>query len=292
MHPVLKNILDRKDKSVPIDDGRKISLVVFGGLMSGVTSAGGLKALQEMGLGKAFDEIYVISAGFPNACYFLAEDGRSEGSAGMSIYYEDLVSGNFINFRRPWKMVDIDYLVKIMKGVKRLDVSAIFKSSSKLFVGLWNINKKEVEYMDVKKLSPDTLHEVLRASMSIPFFNPGSVKINGQKYKDIPLLRRSVKEINYRHVLQPLKSGPTDVLAITNYSDQLIKERLPAEVCVISPSEEWELGKFETNKKSLMLAAQRMGILTKERFGFKGPILFKETVSTSKGEIRALEARL
>ena len=53
MHSVIEHILARKDKAVPVNDGRKIALVLYGGLMTGVCGAGALQAFKEMGLGKA-----------------------------------------------------------------------------------------------------------------------------------------------------------------------------------------------------------------------------------------------
>ena len=59
-HPVIKHLLARKNKKVPVKDGRKIVLVLCGGAMAGIRGAGFLIALKELGLDNAFDEIYAL----------------------------------------------------------------------------------------------------------------------------------------------------------------------------------------------------------------------------------------
>ncbi len=53
MHSVIRALSNRRGKCVPVNDGRKISLVLCGGLMTGVRSAGAMIALEELGLGRA-----------------------------------------------------------------------------------------------------------------------------------------------------------------------------------------------------------------------------------------------
>ncbi|MCR4279741.1 MAG: hypothetical protein NUV78_03330 [Candidatus Zambryskibacteria bacterium] len=272
MNQVLKSILERKGKTVPVNDGRRISLVLHGGLMSGISSAGSLKALQEMGLGKVFDDIYVISAGFPNACYFLTEDGRKGGSKGMSIYYEDLVSKNFINYLRFWKVVDIEKLMSVMKSDKKLDLETLFNSHSNLYAALWDIKGKRIEYIELKKFSRDQFQKLLQASMSIPFFYPGSVEIDGRKYKDALLLWGAQKDIYYKHAIYPLSQGATDVLVVNNYHDQLKTHGLPNNIYVINPPAGLKISKFETDKDKLIATAKAAGEFTKKEFGMSGTI--------------------
>ena len=67
LHPVTKSILQRRGQSAPFRDEKKIGLVLFGGAMLGVGGGGAVSALEDLGLSEAFDEIYVVSAGLPNA---------------------------------------------------------------------------------------------------------------------------------------------------------------------------------------------------------------------------------
>src|SRR5207244_13520104 len=56
----------------PPDPSRKLGLVIEGGGMRGVISAGSLLALDLLGFREIFDEIYAASAGGVNAAYFLS----------------------------------------------------------------------------------------------------------------------------------------------------------------------------------------------------------------------------
>ena len=51
---------------------RKLALVIEGGGMRGVVSAGSLLALDQLGFRNVFDEVYATSAGGVNAAYFLS----------------------------------------------------------------------------------------------------------------------------------------------------------------------------------------------------------------------------
>lgn len=100
------------------DDGCKIGLVVEGGCMGGVVSAGMVLAFGERVL-SAFDALYGVSAGSAAAAYLLTGQ-----SAAISIYYEDVNKPEFLDSRRLFSgkpMVDIAYLThKVMKEIKPL----------------------------------------------------------------------------------------------------------------------------------------------------------------------------
>src|ERR1700683_4377891 len=74
-HPVVAAILGRRDEgSLPGErsDGRRIALVIEGGGMRGVVSAGMAAAIEQLGLRDAFDEVHGASAGAFNATFLLA----------------------------------------------------------------------------------------------------------------------------------------------------------------------------------------------------------------------------
>src|SRR3989344_6231968 len=132
MHPVIEHLNNRRNKAVPINDGRKIALVSFGGTMTGINGAGAMIALEELGLSYAFDEIYAISAGFCNVSCLLSK----QTNMGTSIYYEDLCSKTFFNLFRFWNVVNIDFLIHVLNNIKKLDVKKILNSKTRLFVKL------------------------------------------------------------------------------------------------------------------------------------------------------------
>src|SRR3989344_4546755 len=134
MHSVIEHILKRKNKNDPFNDGRHISLCLYGGAMRGIRGAAALLALDELGLNKVFNDIYTFSAGFPNASYFLSDNSNM----GISIYHEDLVDKKFINFWKFWKVADIDYLINVMQEKKPLSIDKLFESRTNLYVRLKN----------------------------------------------------------------------------------------------------------------------------------------------------------
>ena len=106
-------------------DGRKLALVFDGGAMRAVGPAGGAVALAHLGLTNIFDEVYATSAGVMNASYFLS----GQGDMGITIYFDDLTTGRFINPLRFWKIVDVDYLIsEIVRVRKPLDVQRVLRS--------------------------------------------------------------------------------------------------------------------------------------------------------------------
>lgn len=265
MHPVIEHLLARKNKKVPIKDGRKIALVLFGGTMTGIRGAGAGLALEELGLRNAFDEIYSVSAGFANASYLLSENGK----IGTSIYYENLQHRDFINFRRLWKIVDIDHVIGAMKEIKPLNIGKIYQSKTKLYVGLFNAKKKSPDMVETHKLKPKLYFKLMKAALSIPYLNPGAVTVGYKKYKDYPF-----DDIDYINViLRAIDEGATDLLVIYNYYSQIsLQKKFPKHVLEISPRKNWELSHFETNPAKLIKACKQMGNYIKRVFGSKKPI--------------------
>ena len=274
MHPVIKHIKNRKNKSVPVNDGRKIALVLFGGLMTGVRGAGSVIALEELGLRSAFEEVYAISAGFANASYFLS----GQTKMGTSIYYDELSGNKFIYFPRLWNICNVPYLMNVMRKVKPLNVKNIIKNPTKIFTRLKNLKTKKAEYVEGNKLNVNAYFKILNVSISMPYLNPGSTKIKGVNYKDPDLTDIQLIE----HVQQVLQSDNTDILIIYNYQQQkkIINKviKLPKNrVYEISPNESWYMNRICTDSKILKNETIKMGNRVKRILGGKSPIkLYKE----------------
>src|SRR5258708_39150494 len=71
------------------DDGHRLALVVEGGSMRGVYTAGALLALHIMGLSNLFDNAYGTSAGAANTAHFLS----GVGDLKVDSYYRVLADG-------------------------------------------------------------------------------------------------------------------------------------------------------------------------------------------------------
>ena len=79
-HAVVQTILRRRrEGSRPgaRRDGRRVALVIEGGGMRGVVSAGMTAAIEQLGLRDAFDEVHGASAGAFNANVFIAVDSSA-----------------------------------------------------------------------------------------------------------------------------------------------------------------------------------------------------------------------
>jgi hypothetical protein len=269
MHPVVEHLLSRRGKSVPIDDGRKIALVHFGGVMTGVRGAGALTALQELKLTHTFDSIYGTSAGFANACYFLSGDMK----VGASTYYEDLCSKEFLNLERVWDVVNIDYLLEVLRSKKPIDYSLVAESKTKLHARLWNTLENKTSYKLVNGMTPAGIESVVHAAVSLPYLNPGSIEIEGAEYKDA-----GYRDIEAKAVLNDiLDSDATDILVIYNYyeSYEFLREAGLVDterIYQIVPYKEERLSRVSTNPHELKKAAQNMGDMVKSIFGSDEPV--------------------
>src|SRR5579859_3431945 len=80
-------------------DKRKFGLLLQGGGMRAVYSAGAIAPLIEYGLTDAFDHVIGSSAGAINGTYFLGCDINTRKT-----YTKDLTNKNFVNLIRPSKV--------------------------------------------------------------------------------------------------------------------------------------------------------------------------------------------
>lgn len=258
---VIKNILARRNKKPPFKDGRKIIMLHPGGVMAGIQGCGALSALQEMGFTNAFDEIYTISAGFPNISYFLA--GQSETS--ITVYYENLSAKKFINPLKIWNVENVDYLINIFqRSSKKLVFDKIAKHKTEIYVFLKNTDTGTIDCFHVPKLNRDEYFSLLRAAVSMPILSPESVEIEKNHYKDIYLDFEEQRLMLFDKIAN---SGVTDVLAIYNYSSDKKYTSKKYHTLEIFPKKDWLDSPYETDSNKLKRAAENMKKQTRLIFG-------------------------
>jgi predicted patatin/cPLA2 family phospholipase len=184
-------------------DGRKLGLVIEGGAMRSVYSAGGAVALAHLGFHELFDEVYATSAGVMNASYFLS----NQPFVGITVYYDSCTSRLFMNPFRLWKVLDIDYLFdQVVANDKPLDVARVLSSPSKFFVAL--IDKTTGKGTLVEKQESRTpLLRVLKAATSMPVFYNRTVEVDGRPCMDGGLAIPFPLE-------QAMANGCTDLLVL------------------------------------------------------------------------------
>ena len=255
MDQVIENILKRKNKTFPYNDGKVIALVLYGGVMSGVLGTIATTVLEEENLTDAFDYIFTFSAGLPNASYFLSK----QSPLSSSVYIDDLSGSKFINFFRFWNIADVKYLIHILRDVKTLHVPEIFKRHTKLIVQLKNRTTKQTDLITIDQSYKDVYFDLIYAAVKMPFLNPGSVNIKNQRYKDgggweeeFPSYLEKFPEI-------------TDVLIIYNRPDQKLLAKISNKnVFEITPP--FLLGMLETNRVKMIEACNQMRKLMKSIF--------------------------
>lgn len=192
-------------------DGRRIVLVLEGGGMRAAGAAGGALALGHLGLKQVFDDIYTTSAAVMNASYFLT----GQEDMGITIYFDDLADERFCNYRRFWKILDVDYAIHdVVKDRKPLDVSKLLTSPTRLYTAVMDHQSGAPHAMEVNGSEEDAL-QILKAALSIPVFYGRTEEIAGRRYMDGGLLQPFP-------IQAALKNGATHVLVfLTQPSDFL-----------------------------------------------------------------------
>jgi predicted patatin/cPLA2 family phospholipase len=184
-------------------DGRKLGLVVEGGAMRGVCSAGGVSALFQLGFTNVFDEVFATSAGAMNASFFLADQVKM----GITIYFDNCTRRAFLNPLRFWKMLNVDYLFEhVLTTEKPLDVAKILASRTDFFVTVIDRSTGEGQLIDVKR-SGLPLLQILKAATAVPVFYNRAIDLNG-----IPSIDGGL--VNPVPIEAALERGCTDILVL------------------------------------------------------------------------------
>jgi predicted patatin/cPLA2 family phospholipase len=185
-HPILELLRERRARASrpgAREDHFKLGLAVEGGGMRGIVSAAMLSALEDLGLGKAFDAIYAASVGALNAAYFLV----GETWYPLSIYYDDLTTTKFLDFRRPLRrraMLDLDYAFDVViERAKPLDYDAVLASPIPLHVAVTFVDTLTAEVVSGFE-SKEDLKSALRASGWLPLATDGTATFRGRPAVD------------------------------------------------------------------------------------------------------------
>ncbi|HWN80890.1 MAG TPA: patatin-like phospholipase family protein, partial [Candidatus Udaeobacter sp.] len=188
-------------------DSWHLALVVQGGAMRGVFTAGALCGLEALGARPAFDSIHASSGGAVNSAYFLA--GQVE--LGTSIYYEDVNNRQFIDFRRlvAGTALGLDYCFgEVVAKRKRLDLGAVRRSKTELEIHVTDAETAEPRYFRQHELCSDSeLLSVLKASAAMPLVYRKPIWIRDRRTVDGALFKPLP-------VQAAIDRGATDVLVL------------------------------------------------------------------------------
>lgn len=230
-HPVLELLRSRqKDGSLPGQrkDGAKVALVIEGGGMRGVISAGMVTALQYLGLRNVFDVVYGTSAGAINGAYFLSE----QAPYGSTIYYDEINNSRFLSLSRAIlgsPVMKLDFLLDdVMIRRKVLDWRAVICSDIPLKVIATSLSGPATVVLQNFK-SRDELLRSLRASINIPFIAGRPISIENELLSDGGILEpipfRSAIAAGCTHMLVLLTRRGAAVSGKPRYLDLQIGGR-------------------------------------------------------------------
>jgi predicted patatin/cPLA2 family phospholipase len=220
-HPVVQVLTSRRAAaSIPArrEDDFRVGLAVEGGGMRGVLSGAMLSALDDCGLTGCFDAVYAYSSGAINSAYFLSGGGWHS----LSVYYDDLISGQFFDYRRLLSrqpVVSLDFVLDIvMEERSPLDYERLMASPIQLNLIASSIDQiKTCTFTDLTE--KDDVKTALKASACIPVAAGPPVVFRGERFVDGAVLLS-------HPFLAARADGCTHVLVIRTRSDNSSAGRL------------------------------------------------------------------
>jgi predicted patatin/cPLA2 family phospholipase len=189
-HPVVKAILRRRDEdSRPGErtDGRRIALLIEGGGMRGVVSAGMTAAIEQLGLRDAFDEVHGASAGAFNGAFLLA----GQAAYLAALYPHGFGDPSFVNFRetllRRRPLFDMDYVIgEVWRHQRPLRVDAILDSGIELHCTATDVDSAAIADLSGLRDAED-IRCAMRASGRLPWLAGPPVTFRGRRWLDATL---------------------------------------------------------------------------------------------------------
>jgi predicted patatin/cPLA2 family phospholipase len=188
-HRVVQTLLRRREEgSMPgaRSDGRRVALVIEGGGLRGVVSAGMTAAIEQLGLLGAFDEVHGASAGAFNAAFLLA---------GQASYLTTLYLHGFGDprFARPARVLrggpvfDMDHVInRVWTRERPLRFAAILSGAIELHCTATDADRAAI--VDLSELRDESeIRCALRASGRLPWLAGPPVAFRGMRLLDATL---------------------------------------------------------------------------------------------------------
>jgi predicted patatin/cPLA2 family phospholipase len=185
-HPVVEVLRSRRaEKSLPgqRQDDFRVGLAVEGGGMRGVLSGAMLSALSDASFTDTFDAVYAYSAGAINSAYFLAGGGWHS----LSVYYDDLVSKQFVDARRLLRgqpIVSLDFVFDVVLEERNpLDYQRLIASPIQLHLIASSLDRM-TSHSFTGLTTKDDIRTALKASSCIPVVAGPPVVFRGERFVD------------------------------------------------------------------------------------------------------------
>jgi predicted patatin/cPLA2 family phospholipase len=233
LHPVLALLRERATHGTRPGaraDGQRLALVLEGGGMRGVVSAGMASALERRRLLDCFDLVVGTSAGALNAAAFLA--GVVEGC--LAAYHAAFATRRFIN---PYRLLigraAIDVAFTLDHADERLDAARHSRTvASRIPLHCIAVDVDSAVAHDLTDLrSEEDLRCALLASSRMPWIGGGPVEFRGRRWLDgglaEPIPHQAAVRLGATHVLvlmtRPLGVSRTPPPRLAN---RIIERRL------------------------------------------------------------------
>jgi predicted patatin/cPLA2 family phospholipase len=208
-HPVLEVLRDRaRNGTAPgrRDDPHRVALVVEGGGMRGVVSAGMTAALERLGLTRCFDLVVGASAGAINGAALIAGVARE----GAAAYHGPLASRKFVNPARALRgrpVIDVSYVLEYASA--GLDAGRHERVlASPIALHCVAVSVETADTVTFSGMASKTeLYDAVLASSRMPWAGGPPVEIGGRRYVDGGLGSAIP-------VAEALDAGATHVLAL------------------------------------------------------------------------------
>jgi predicted patatin/cPLA2 family phospholipase len=185
-HPVVAALLRRREldsKPGARTDSKRIALVIEGGAMRGVVSAGMTAAIEQLGLTDCFDEVHGASAGAFAAAFLLA--GQAAYLTGLYPYgFGNPVFAGAGSLLRGRPVFDLDYVVnEVWRHQRPLRTDRILASAIELHVTATDVDT--TEQVDLSQLADDEqLRTAILASSRLPWLAGPPVSFRGRRLLD------------------------------------------------------------------------------------------------------------
>jgi predicted patatin/cPLA2 family phospholipase len=164
-------------------DGHRVALVVEGGGMRGVVSAGMTAGLERLGLTNCFDLVVGASAGAINGAALIA----GVAQAGAAAYHGPLASRDFVNPARVLRgrpVIDVGYVLDYVSDeLDRGRHERVLASPIALHCVAVDVDTaRTVTFSGMR--SKSELYHVVLASSRMPWAGGPPVEIAGRRYVD------------------------------------------------------------------------------------------------------------
>ena len=207
-HPVAAVLRERRlagSRPGAREDPHRVALVLEGGGMRGVVSAGMTAALERLGLTPCFDLVVGASAGAINGAALLA------GAAGRSAaaYWGPLASRSFVSpmkvvRRKP--VIDVKQILDLAAGLDAAGHEEVLRSGADLLCVAVDVETARTVVFSGMR-TQDELWAALLASSRMPWAGGAPVGIGGRRYLDGGMAAPIP-------VQEALAAGATHVLAL------------------------------------------------------------------------------